>query len=285
MVADPPGAALIRGRNSRVGSTASRKRRSCETTTSAPSHAASACSSCSIASRSRWFVGSSRTSRLTSRAWSSARCARVRSPGESVVAGAADLTGAETELGEQRSGVHRREPGSLDELLEQCGARRVRRALLADHADDDAASDPRASPATSGPRRCSALTRVVLPEPFRPATASRSPGCELEVERPEPERAALRRPRRRARARAPGAGRRHAARVAAPRARTASPAAGSARAGAPPGAPSSAARSSRAGRATRLLAQPAPPRARFRAPARGARSARAAVPARPPSSA
>src|SRR6266516_637354 len=37
-----------------------------------------------MASTSRWFVGSSSRSRLTRRDWSSARCARVRSPGESV---------------------------------------------------------------------------------------------------------------------------------------------------------------------------------------------------------
>ena len=49
-----------------------------------PRTPASAVSSSSIASRSRWFVGSSRTRQLTPRACSSARCARVRSPGESV---------------------------------------------------------------------------------------------------------------------------------------------------------------------------------------------------------
>ena len=41
-------------------------------------------SSCSIAGRSRWSVGSTRTRRFTPRAWSSAIAARVRSPGESL---------------------------------------------------------------------------------------------------------------------------------------------------------------------------------------------------------
>ena len=35
-----------------------------------------------MAGRSRWLVGSSRTSRFTPRAWSRASAARVRSPGE-----------------------------------------------------------------------------------------------------------------------------------------------------------------------------------------------------------
>ena len=51
-----------------VGATASRKRRSWETTTRVPSYACRAGSSCSIASRSRWLVGSSSTSRFTSSA-------------------------------------------------------------------------------------------------------------------------------------------------------------------------------------------------------------------------
>jgi hypothetical protein len=46
-----------------------------------------ACSSCSIAGRSRWSAGSSSTSRLTSRACSSGTAARVRSPGDSDRAG------------------------------------------------------------------------------------------------------------------------------------------------------------------------------------------------------
>src|SRR5437764_850414 len=40
-----------------------------------------------MAGRSRWFVGSSRTRRLTSFATSSASNARVRSPGDNVVVG------------------------------------------------------------------------------------------------------------------------------------------------------------------------------------------------------
>ena len=59
----------------------SRKRRSWVTRTTVPENASSAVSSCSIASRSRWLVGSSRTSVLTPRAARSASEARLRSPG------------------------------------------------------------------------------------------------------------------------------------------------------------------------------------------------------------
>ena len=69
-------------RTTRSVRTVSSRRRSCVTRSSVPSYVSSACSSASIAARSRWFVGSSSTSRLAPRAISSARSARVRSPGD-----------------------------------------------------------------------------------------------------------------------------------------------------------------------------------------------------------
>ncbi len=58
------------------------------TSSTVPANASRATSSCSIAGRSRWLVGSSSTSRLTSLAISTASDARVRSPGDSVAGGA-----------------------------------------------------------------------------------------------------------------------------------------------------------------------------------------------------
>src|SRR5262249_29645321 len=56
--------------------------RSWVTIRSVPSYRSSASSSCSIAGRSRWLVGSSSTSRLAPECMSKARSARVRSPGD-----------------------------------------------------------------------------------------------------------------------------------------------------------------------------------------------------------
>src|SRR3954469_25944570 len=113
----------------RVVATASSIRLSWVTRSSVPGYSASACSSCSIAGRSRWLAGSSRTRTLTPRAWSRASSARVRSPGDSVAAArracsggvawgqrrrrAQDVVGGEPDLGQERADVRRRPVGNL----------------------------------------------------------------------------------------------------------------------------------------------------------------------------
>ena len=94
-----------------------------------PANVSSACSSCSIAGRSRWFVGSSSTRQLTPRAESSASDARVRSPGESESAGRVTWSAPRPNLAssERTSFVH--EPARRLEAREQrLGSRRTRRA-------------------------------------------------------------------------------------------------------------------------------------------------------------
>src|SRR5690606_13663574 len=76
-------------RTVRVVVTASSSWRSWVTSSTVPSKASTACSSCSMAGRSRWLVGSSSTRQLVPRACRRARVARVRSPGDSDAAGRA----------------------------------------------------------------------------------------------------------------------------------------------------------------------------------------------------
>ena len=183
--------------SSLVGSIASRKVRSWVTTTSVPSYARSACSSCSTASRSRWFVGSSRTRRFTSRACSSARCALVRSPGDSVRPGTPDVVGAEPELGEQRAGIDGWRGPSSRRTRRGAASRRARRAP-GRSCRSPSCDRGLALPASSGSSPSSMPSSVDLPLPLRPVTASRSPGHEVEVDRAEREVAAPRRRHRRA---------------------------------------------------------------------------------------
>src|SRR4051812_28330836 len=65
--------------------TASSRARSCETSRTVPGKASSAPSSASRLSRSRWFVGSSRTRKFAPEATASASASRRRSPPESTV--------------------------------------------------------------------------------------------------------------------------------------------------------------------------------------------------------
>ena len=103
----------------RVSVTASSSARSCVTSSTVPAKPSSACSSCSIAGRSRWFVGSSSTRQLTPRAESSASDARVRSPGESESAGAGHVVGGEAELREQRPRLVLQQPARRFEAGEE----------------------------------------------------------------------------------------------------------------------------------------------------------------------
>jgi hypothetical protein len=70
-----------------VTATDSSSWRSCETSRTVPPNPPSADSSCSMAGRSRWLVGSSSTRKLTPVPWNTASSARVRSPGESEAGG------------------------------------------------------------------------------------------------------------------------------------------------------------------------------------------------------
>ncbi len=79
--------------------------RSWVTSSRVPVYASSACSSCSMAGRSRWLVGSSRTSRLTPLACNNASAALVRSPGESEIARPQHVLGLQAELREQGTNV------------------------------------------------------------------------------------------------------------------------------------------------------------------------------------
>ena len=215
-----------------------------------------------------------------SRACSSARCARVRSPGESVDHGRPTWSAPR--------------PNLASSVRASTGARPV---------TPTNASSSGVSPCST--RSCPIVPiTVVRPSSRAPRSSGSSPSAsleqrrlaaavaagdgeplardEVEVERAEREVAApTTAPARRA-TRLPGARSRPRARAGAPRARTASPAARCARAAAPPGAPSSSARACRGGRPS-----PPPARAWLRrssrsdaalggapAPARSARTAR-----------
>ena len=107
---------------------------------------ASACSSCSTASRSRWFVGSSRTRTLTPRAWSSARCARVRSPGESVAHERPTWSAPSPNFASSVRASTGRRPLRSTKRPSSVSPDRVCGALLPDDARDHACAEPHACP-------------------------------------------------------------------------------------------------------------------------------------------
>ena len=149
---------------------------------------ASARSSCSTASRSRWLVGSSSTRRFTPQAWSSARWALVCSPGRGSRTHG-DVARAEAELREQRACLDRNEPRPAGERVEQ----RLRRG----YATRSCPITPRTTPRPT----CGSGGQLELPEQSpdeRRLPRSRSPGhrkslsgVELELERAETERPLL----------------------------------------------------------------------------------------------
>ena len=159
----------------RVTRTCSSSERSWVTRMIVPSKPSSAASSCSIAGRSRWFVGSSSTSTLAPLAISKASEARVRSPGDSVAAGAGDVVGDEPELGEQRADVGGVHPRLVLERPQHGGRAGQAVAGLLDLADDDARADACACRPSSATRPSTASSSVVLPEPLAPTSAMRSP--------------------------------------------------------------------------------------------------------------
>ena len=155
-----------------------------------PSKAPSAFSSCSMAGRSRWLVGSSSTRQFAPAAISCARLARVRSPGESVSAAGARPRRSRARTWPAASGppaagspLRATNASSSEARAVEAGARLVE--LPTAHA--------RAEPARARRERQPAeqrldergLAAAVGPDD-RDALAPR----ELEVDRPERERAA-----------------------------------------------------------------------------------------------
>ena len=120
------------------------------------------------AARSRWLVGSSSTSRFTPRAWSTARVARVRSPGESEPAGR-HLVGAQAELGEQRAGLGpRREAGGRRGTPRAAWSRRRTPSRAWSISPTTTPGPTQRTPAARGSRPSSAPSSVDLPEPLAP---------------------------------------------------------------------------------------------------------------------
>ena len=125
----------------RVRRTRSSSERSWVTSSTVPSNVSSAASSCSIAGRSRWFVGSSSTSRLAPlchqqgerRPRPLARRQRRRRPG--------DVVGDEAELGQQRAHVAGVRAGGVLERPQQRRRPVEPVARLLDLADDHARTD------------------------------------------------------------------------------------------------------------------------------------------------
>ena len=160
--------------------TACSSRRSWVTSSSVPSYASSACSSCSIAGTSRWLVGSSSTRQLTPTACSSAsagagalaRRQRRRGPG--------DVVGPEPELRQQRPALRRRPAGRLLEHVDDGLRAGEPRPRLVDLAEQDAGAERRAARGRAARRPSSAPSSVVLPAPLGPTSATRSPARDLQ---------------------------------------------------------------------------------------------------------
>ena len=144
----------------------------------------SADSSCSMAGRSRWFVGSSRTRKLTPSAANAASSARVRSPGDG------DDAGRRTRPRQARTWRAGNGPwpggGRWRRRTSRPRAPGEEPAVLGELADDDARAHP-PRPRASGRRPSRASTSVVLPDPFGPDEADALGPADVEVERAEGE--------------------------------------------------------------------------------------------------
>ena len=144
----------------RVSRTCSSSARSWVTRSRVPSKPSSAASSCSIAGRSRWFVGSSSTSTLAPFAISSASDARVRSPGDSVAAGRVTWSATRPNLASSVRTSAASHPVASWNARSSDGAVVEPVAGLLDLADDDARPDRaaarrRARPGRAGRRAAS----------------------------------------------------------------------------------------------------------------------------------
>ena len=152
----------------------------------------SACSSCSIAGRSRWLVGSSSTSRLTPRACSSASAARVRSPGDSVAAGRSTWSAPQPELRQQRAHVGRRAVRHRRRRTRRSSGSSPRNSPRAWSTSPTTTPGPSAAVPASERRagRAARASSVDLPEPFGAGDRDPVGPVDLQVDRAERERAA-----------------------------------------------------------------------------------------------
>src|SRR5659263_776543 len=130
-----------------------------------------------MAGRSRWLVGSSSTSRFTPRAWRSASAARVRSPGESVVTGRSTCAARRPNFASSVRTSPSGQSGTSRANASSSGARAPASSCARAWSTSPIATlDPSdALPAASGARPSSACSSVVLPDPFTPVIAIRSP--------------------------------------------------------------------------------------------------------------
>ncbi len=170
--------------------TASSIRRSCVTSSSVPGNDSSADSSCSIAGRSRWLVGSSSTSRLTPARLQQ----RQRGPGPLARRQrgrrAAHVRGPQPELRQQRAHVGVRHRGTAAPNASSSGSSAEEQpARLVDLADDDAGPERGRAGVKRNPpeqraeqRRLAGAVRAGDRDPVGPV--------DLQVDRAERERAA-----------------------------------------------------------------------------------------------
>ena len=126
--------------------------------------------------RSRWLVGSSSTSQFAPDAISSARLARVRSPGREAARRRAPTASLlEPELGQQRARLLLRQPALRDERVEQRAGAVEAGARLVERRRSARPGRPSACPRRAAAGRAAPSTSVVLPLPFGPTSATRSP--------------------------------------------------------------------------------------------------------------
>ena len=161
-----------------------------------PSKVPSACSSCSMAGRSRWLVGSSSTSVFTPRADSRASTARVRSPGDSDDSGRSTSLAPSPNLASSVRDSLTVQPGDGRERARQrlVGGRAASGPGRARPPRRPARARRRRRPAPAGPSIvCSS---VVLPLAVRADQRHPVAAIDLEVDGPEPERRPAPPPRR-----------------------------------------------------------------------------------------
>ena len=170
----------------RVSVTRSSSERSWVTRSTVPPKASSAASSCSMAGRSRWLVGSSSTSTLTPSAISSASDARVRSPGDSVPPGAATWSATRPNLASSVRASAASSPVASWNARSSDAARRADRGPARPRRRRRSARGATV-PAVGSTVPSRASSSVDLPEPLAPTSAIRSPAPIDEVDRSERE--------------------------------------------------------------------------------------------------
>ena len=139
-----------------------------------PTNVSSACSSCSIAGRSRWLVGSSSTSRLAPLAIRSANDALVRSPGDKVPAPRWTCSAPRPNLASKvRASAIASPVAAMNASSNDSSPTNADRACSISPTITLAPSE--LVPASGTIRPSSNAINVVLPLPFGPTRATRSP--------------------------------------------------------------------------------------------------------------